>query len=368
MSQAPNPLPKITLHGSPFEVGRQFGEQARPRILRHLANQKAAFARLRPKNPLWWRNEIGRFLPTYETFAPHMVAEMQGCAQGADVTPEEIYLLNIRDEILSSLRPEATEGCTSFGCSGDLTLGQTPILGQTKDTAAISQDLYVVTATYQRGRPNLLQMPYAGEFGVFGLSSSGMAILGNALYVRGRPAGTLPLSLFRRLVLESETVDEVIALVGKHGVATAGSLTIGDASGRVVAIEISDHGHGVVEARDGILTHANHIIAPHLAKYEAYEEPERGWSYHRQARLADLLNAERGRLTAPLAMRCLMDHAGYPHSVCRHPQLGADSDAAGDLQTTASIVVEPKLGKLHAIRGFPCQGWTATYSFSGSES
>jgi isopenicillin-N N-acyltransferase-like protein len=209
---------------------------------------------------------------------------------------------------------------------------------------------------YQAGRPDLLQMPYAGEFGVFGLSSSGMAIFGNALYVPGRPAGGLPLSLFRRLVLEADSVSEVIALVEERGIAAVGSLTVGDRTGRVVAIENTDHGYAVVEAVNGLLAHANHINGPALAQYEDYEEPERSTSVHRQQRLADQLEVERGRLTAPLAMRCLMDHEGYPNSICRHATPGRD------FQTTAAVVVEPKLGRLYAVRGLPCQGWPVTYT------
>jgi isopenicillin-N N-acyltransferase-like protein len=237
-----------------------------------------------------------------------------------------------------------------------VTLGGQPILGQTKDTAITSKDLFVVTAAYQTGRPDLLQMPYAGEFGVFGLSSSGMAIFGNSLYVKGRPAGGLPLSLVRRLVLEADGIDEVIALVERQGIATVGSLTVGDGTGRVVAIENTDHGHAVIEAVDGILAHANHVNDPTLAEFEDYEEPERSTSIHRQRRLAKQLEAERGRLTGPLAMRCLMDHDGYPNSICRHGTPGRD------FQTTAAIVVEPALGRLHAVRGLPCQGSPVTYT------
>jgi len=349
-------LPKITLRGRPFEIGKQFGGLARVRVLLHLSNQKASMAELRPENPTWWQEEVAKYLPAYEELAPHFVEEMHGLAQGAGVAFEEVLLLNVRGEAMTSLNPRPAGACTSFGCSGAVTLDGHPILGQTKDTPTISKDLYVVAAMYQQGRPDLLQMPYAGEFGVFGLSSSGMSVFGNALYVRsGRPSGELPLSLFRRLVLEADSVDEVIALVEGRGIIGVGSLTVGDRTGRVVAIENTDHGHAVVEAVDGVLAHANHINDPALVEFEEYDEPERSTSVHRQRRLAKQLEAERGRLTAPLAMRCLMDHDGYPDSICRHGTPGRD------FQTTAAVVVEPTFGRLYAIRGLPCQGWPVTY-------
>jgi isopenicillin-N N-acyltransferase-like protein len=356
MPHTPYVLPLITLRGSPFEIGKAFGQQARDRIALHLSNQKAVMASLHPHNPEWWRGEVRAYLPPYEDLAPHVVEEMQGLARGAERSFEEILLLNVRDELVTPGAPSASEACTSFGCYDAATLDGRPLLGQTKDTPPPSQDLYVVTATYQHGRPDLLQMPYAGEVGVFGLSSAGMSAFGNSLYVRARGRGTIPWSLFRRLTLEAGSIADVIELIDRHGIATPGNLTIGDATGRVVAVESTDTGIGVVEAKDGILVHANHIDSPGLAVGETYAEPERSASLRRQERMRDMLEAERGRLTAPLAVRCLMDHANYPRSICRHASL------AGDLQTTAALVVEPAAGALHVIRGQPCRGWTATYS------
>lgn len=356
MAYTPYVLPRLELRGTPFEIGKQFGELERVRILLHLRNQQHLLARLRPEEPDWWHREAYAYLPPYEELAPYFVEEMHGLARGTDLTFTDILMLNVRDELVNTGKPVVAEECTSFGCSSQVTLGGEPILGQTKDTGGISQDLFVVTAMYQKNRPDLLQMPYAGELGVFGLSSSGMSAFGNSIYVRGRARGKLPWSLFRRLALEAESVTQVVNLVEKYGLATAGNLTIGDRTGRVVAIENTDHGYGVVEAQNGILVHANHIDTTELKRFEDYSEPEKRASLHRQARLRELLEAERGRLTAPLTMRCLMDHANYPRSICRH---AASPD---DLSTTAALVVEPTRGLLHVIRGQACRGWAQTYS------
>lgn len=349
-------LPTLSLRGTSFEIGRQYGEMARERILLHLLNQKNGFARHNPENPEWWRQKVYEFLPPYEELAPHFVEEMHGLARGADVSFEEVLLLNVRDELSSLRKPVAAEQCSAFGVSGAHTLSGHPILGQTKDTGALSKDLYVVTAIYQKDRPDLLQMAYAGELGVMGMGSAGMSLMGNSLVVRERPRSGLPLTLFRRLVLESESIDDVLALIERYGLATVGNCVIGDRSGRVIALENTAHGYGVVEAEDGILVHTNHINSPHLLDYEASEETELQISHHRQKRLEEQLAAERGRLTAPLAMRALMDHANYPGSICRHPSGGRD------FQTTAAFVVEPTLGRMHTIRGLPCQGWPATHT------
>ena len=261
MSHVPYALPHVVLRGTPFEIGRRYGQMTRERVALHLLNQQTAMARLYPQNPEWRRGKVQRYLPPYQDLAPHFVEEMEGFAAGAELSFDDVLLLNVRDELLTERMPRAVEGCTSFGCHGDVTRSGHPILGQTKDTASISREIYVVAAFYQQDRPDLLQVAYAGEFGVFGCSSSGMSIFGNSLYVKHPPPGGLPLSLFRRLSLEADSVAEVIALIEKHGLATPGNFTIGDRTGRAAAIENTDGGHAVVEARDGILVHANHIVS-----------------------------------------------------------------------------------------------------------
>ncbi len=294
-------------------------------------------------------------LPMYEQLAPHMVEEMHGIARGADVSIDDIYLLNMRDELLPALK--TTEEYTAFGCSGEVTLGGEPLVGQTKDTGALSADIYVVLAMYQKGRPDLLQMPYAGELGVFGCSSSGMSVFGNSMAVRNTGEGKLPWSLLRRLALEASGINEVVALVGRYGICGrgGGNLVIGDRTGRAIGLEHCGQGNAVVEQTGGILVHTNHPLSQ-LAQYERWTEPEMSGSRRRHERLTQLLAAERGRLTAPLALHCLTDHSGYPRSICRH------LPGPGDIQTTAAVVVELTRGLLSVVRGQPCRGYAAVYS------
>ena len=355
MSYTPYVLPLIAVRGTPFEIGKQYGELARVRIQVHLTNQKALMALQSPDNPEWWRARLPPCVQMYEQCAPHMVEEMHGIARGAELSIDDVYLLNMRDELLSPLK--TTEECTAFGCSGDVTLDGEPLLGQTKDTGALSADLYVVLAMYQKGRPDLLQMPYAGELGVFGCSSTGMSVFGNSMALRNTGEGKLPWSLLRRLALEANDIAEVVALVERYGICGrgGGNLVIGDRSGRAIGLEHCGQENVVVEQTDGILVHTNHPLS-HLAQLERWAEPEKSGSRQRHQRLTQLLDAERGRLTAPLALHCLTDHDGYPRSICRHvPQ-------PGDIETTAAIVVEPTRGLLSVVRGQPCRGYASVYS------
>ena len=356
MSYTPYVLPHIVVRGAPFEIGKEYGEKVRERIMLHAMNQKWLMAKRKPEDPEWWRREIPRYLPMYEKLAPYMVEEMQGIARGASMDLDDVYLINLRDDIPAVLRkPQPPqEGCTSFGLSGDSTLSGEPIVGQTKDTEPLSADLYVVLAMYQKGRPDILQMPYAGELAVFGFSTTGVSNFGNSMYLRGYTPTRLPWSLMRRLVLESNSISDVIALMEEYQGGGPANLLVGERSGRAVSIERCAYGHAVVEQKDGILVHANNSLT-HLVTYEQWDEAQIYGSKNRVKRLTAFFSAERGRLTAPLVMRGLIDHDNYPLSLCRH---GTPDD---NLMTTAALVCEPTLNRMHVIRGQPCRGFAATY-------
>ena len=91
--------PLIEISGAPRERGRQYGEQARARILRgieHYSSQLEA-------SKLGWP-EIGTlvktFEPTIEAFEAAYLDEMRGIAEGAGVSYEAVVMLNARTEIL----------------------------------------------------------------------------------------------------------------------------------------------------------------------------------------------------------------------------------------------------------------------------
>lgn len=157
--------------------------------------------------------------------------------------------------------------------------------------------------------------------------------------------------------LACSSVDEAAELARREGIADSGNCLISDARSRSVSVEFGADGIGVIEARNGILTHANHVNADALRTRETYEEKEKQVSFHRQTRLVRLLEAERGRPTPQKALMALADHDSYPHSVCRHLTHGMP-----DHETSASIVAEPILGKLHVVRGHPCMNWPVTYT------
>src|SRR5439155_25754072 len=96
------------------------------------------------------------FLPFFEAFAPHLVEEIRGIAEGADVAFAAALLVNVRPEVAGVTRITAVpsvrrtvaaaappaapisgaiEGCTSFAAGREATAQRTVLMGQNQDQA-----------------------------------------------------------------------------------------------------------------------------------------------------------------------------------------------------------------------------------------
>jgi isopenicillin-N N-acyltransferase-like protein len=175
------------------------------------------------------------------------------------------------------------------------------------------------------------------------------------LYVPGRD-GRLPYSVWGLLAQHCGSVDDVMQLTRDYGCTRSFHCTVADEHGGIVGIEYGKGGPAFLKPRRGIYVHANAVVRHRrMQRYESAPALfPREDSLHREARLRARLEADRGRLTAPLAFAALQDHDGYPRSVCRHQGPRA--------QTTAAVVVEPARGLLHVCRGQPCRNLPVTYT------
>ena len=251
----------------------------------------------------------------------------------------------------------APEGCTSFGVTGKLTANRLPLAGQNKDTVSESLGLYIVLRLRMTGGPTILVLAYPGEVLGYGLWSTGMSLFRNALYSREEAAGGLSFVQWGLLALASGSVPEAAELAQRHGIAQCGNCLITDAAGRSACVEFNAGGVSILPARDGLSVHANHPEGEKTAPLELCPSPTIAeHSRNRAARLRELLELHRGRLTPESALAALADHSRRPLGICRHAE-----DDPEELATTAAILAEPAKGILHVVRGQPCQGKAVVY-------
>jgi len=330
-------VPLVAVEGTAYECGRQYAE---------IVHRQYPGYRRYLDQALDWRSLPGGVRKLFERRAPYMLDVYRGMIEVDDVK-----------RAAPASAPEAG-GCTSFSVSGSLTLDGEPISGQNKETVLASAALYVVLRMRIKGGPTLLTLVYPGEVLGYGMWSTGMSLFRNALYSTAGAERGLTMEQWGLLALAGGSVEEAVELVEAHGMSTVANCLISDRTGKSCNVESNVGGVSVVPARDGIATHANHPVGKKTAPCEDYPDPvEKRASRWRAEGLRQLIEAERGRLTAQKAMMFLADHTHYPRGICRH---GAGSD--GQLWTTAAVVAEPTRGQIHVTRGHPCSNWLVTYT------
>jgi isopenicillin-N N-acyltransferase-like protein len=390
-----NTFPFVEIRGGPRERGQQYGEACREQVRGYadtLLRVLAGEAQLRSldagasgaSSPNGAARTNGRtkrahltgdrlyaraltFLPVFEAFAPHLVEEIRGIAEGAGVPFEAALLVNVRAEVAgvkdgagavgvavsSGTEGCAAEGCTSFAVGRRATAAGDMLLGQNQDQAPEMEQFGVVLRVRPDDGPPAVMATFGGLVGYPGVNAAGVAHFQNALS-NGVWRHALPHYPMKRVLFEQTDVDGCLRVFDRAPLASCGNYVLGDRSGRVVDVESTPDGYEVLEAEDDLVVHTNHFQGE---RYRAHERllgslPD---SAARLARMRALLGAERGKITLETMQRSLRDHDGGPAAICRH-------EPDRPMKTIASIIAEPDRGLLHVARGNPCENAYVAYS------
>jgi isopenicillin-N N-acyltransferase-like protein len=332
-------VPRLDVSGSARDCGVRLGEAWRDAV-NVLAASKPAGAKP------WWKD--ARWASAIQKHAPHLPDVYLGIARGAGVAEDLVGGSDASDH----------SGCTSFAVHPSVTRNGIGICGQTKDTPVHRAMQYQVLALKVDGAPAYLTVTYAGWLFGHGFVRGGCAIFRNALWAGESDTG-LPLGGWGLLALHCATADGAYELAQRCGVASAFHMTIADENGGIVGIESGRAGIAKLQPTDGIYVHANAVCgSAELARDEDTSRDRSIDEFRRDS--ADRESALRGRLqnaaprvTPQQVYAALQDHDHYPRGVCRHRSESS--------MTTATIVAEPALGRMHVTRGPACSHWPVTY-------
>jgi len=348
--------PLFSARGTSLELGRQHGEQCRERLLAFLDY----LGHLLHLSRISLRNRALRFLPLFQTHCPHLVEEIRGLADGAQVDFADALAVQIRGE----LGQLGGEGCTTFVLGAAATAGGAILIGQNSDVDPELEEFAYVLRLQPIDRPAVLMWTFGGQLGYHGLNSVGIAHFANSL--GGGPAWKfgLPHYPIKRMMLEQHNLDGVFDLLRRVPICSSGNYVLCDGGGRIADIEITPQGFAALGDEDGWIVHSNHFVCAPFAcqTNDAASVPD---SLPRLQRIRELVRERVGQLTVADLERFLADHVGYPTSICRHPHSGPDhASVSARGKTVAALIAEPARGKLHVCRGNPCASEYATYELS----
>jgi isopenicillin-N N-acyltransferase-like protein len=351
---------EIRVSGTPREMGRQIGEAARDEI-RGFA--EVALARVNMsvtvsrERAMSVAAQSAQFAARY---APHMMDELAGMAEGSGLTVDDLMLLQVRNQ----LRAEPEGACTSISA----TVAGQSILAQNWDNDP-GLDLYTIVLTRRpSGKPALMNITQAGLIAYIGFNDAGIGLCLNTLPAPARDVG-VPHYFTVRGIYESASLQGAVQAVRRADRAIPANIILATPQGPA-DLEVTLQGVHVLTPRGAachydahqaakqiaIITHANHCLHAELTPIND-QFPELIQSRSRQKRIDALLGgAEVPDLKA--TQDALADHEGFPRSICRHPN---DDPGTGHWQTTFSVIIETDRQRMHVSRGTPCNHPYETY-------
>ena len=343
-------FPFVSVSGTPEARGRSYGQQAADRVRKSAAMYGQTLVDL-GYDAMARTQLITSFAREIENFAPHYLEEMRGIAAGANVSFEDIVMVNARTEVIAKARAEkkkAAELEPGDGCTGALILPTRSangrlIHGQNWDWRAECVETAIVLRVRNDNGPDILTFVEAGGLARSGLNSAGVSITANYLESDRdfRQLG-VPLSLIRRKVLEQEHFALAIKAVSTTPKSCSNNIMIGMAAGFGVDYECTtDEAFPIYPGSDDLIVHANHWVSDvALTKLRDTGRASTPESAYRDWRVRRLLNAK-DKLTREDLKHALFDDFGAPYSVCRPPRPGSHDNLSA---TVSMVIMEPAAG------------------------
>lgn len=259
---------------------------------------------------------------------PHLVAEMEGVAEGAGVDPDAVFFLNALEEVWPA------EACT--------TMTHGSLLMHAEQWYAGHSGCALICARPEGG-PAFLSPTCAGCLPAVGMSAAGFAQGIDSLTHRGDRPG-IPRVLVSRHALGQGSLGDALraAEIGERAGGYAHTLA---AVGTSVVVETTSTGGWTIT---DAAAHTNHYLAD---VPEAV--PASAGSKARLERARALLAAEPPRSLEDAA-ELLADHGSVPQSICLH-EGGPEASA-----TIFGMVSDLATGRMLVSDGAPCEGrWLA---------
>lgn len=341
----PQPIPRITLSGSPRQRGLMHGEGLREEIAAVLALYRELFAL--PDAEVQRRAE--HFAAISRRSAPELCEEIEGIAEGAGQPAYWLHALNARSELLSA--PGNGYPQPAWGECTALWFEERALMGQTWDWMQDLEPLIAVLDIQHPDGHRLMTLSEPGMVGKIGVSSAGVAVGLN--FVRTTTAVTgLPVHLLLRQLLECRHPRDIDGCLQAAGCGRSAHILIGRADAPGLGMEFTGSRQHRLQPKAGVLTHTNHFLAEPLDP-----GPDGPSSRARLQQANELAAAGKQDWDHLLNILNHRQHAEFPISVSWRQMPGWQLGLMG---TVCAVAMDLRAGVLAIRRGpqpLPCEQW-----------
>lgn len=351
--------PIFTAAGSPRELGRQHGEQARMQIVGYVGWMCESLKLTQPDI----ERESRKFRPLFAKHCPRMLEEVHGLAEATGLSIDMVLASQIRGE----LGEHSVESCTTFVLGPQATTNGETIIGQTCEMDGEIRDFAYVLNLQPDGLPEVLMWTFGGVLGNRGLNEHGIAQFADPLGGRPDWRTGIPHDPLRRMILEQPDVAAVHDVVNSYPVCSSGSYLLCDGAGTIQDLEITPDGT-ILRKDNGasFFAHSNQLPESlhDNVKNDSQGLPDPNL---RLDRVRSPISQQMGAIDIDSMKSILADHEGQPASICRH----ADQSQQNGIhrrtsRTVVAMIAEPSRGRMHIASGNPCISPFREYRLSRS--
>src|SRR5688572_29821006 len=348
-------FPLIEVSGTPRERGLAHGRAAASRVKGSAALYRKELER-RKVDVATQEKLARRFLPIIGDFDPTYVDEMRGIAEGAGVPVEAVITVNCRTEMMfghkevAEVHGQMKDGCTGVVAMPSVTASGRLLHAHNWDWRAEAADNSIVMRIRNDNGPDILTLVEAGGLARHGFNSAGVALTANFLACDAdfKKAGTVPLGILRRKILEQPNLATAVREVAMTTRFCSNNIMLSDAAGESIDLECSPDEVFWIQPENGLLPHSNHFLSPVArVKVKDIQFPRAADTLYRASRVNDYLAARRGKIDYKDCVEALSDRYGFPDSVLRSPK-PAVFDAIS--ATVCMTIIDAKLGKMWIAR------------------
>jgi len=374
----------VKLKGAPHEMGIQYGQQCKKgiktftRLLYFMASRMSmpdmetgypkswyilpALLGIRKKKQEF-RALTNKHEAWIEKYNPDAIEIIKGIAEGAEVSYEDVLVLNILTEYAYGLHH-----CSTWSAIGDATKTGETFLGMHSDEEKGVRKYQII-----------LQVEPDNGYKYMGTALPGTLVLGGAMNEKGlafglhilllvRSGGALfnqmPIMSLERVLSECANVDEALELYKTlPNPAVSCTLHLADMD-KVARLEFARKERNVEVIENGSRYNANLAMTDNIKKYDI--APELGEentfnAFTRIQRFKELLEKYNGSIDEEVMKAIARDHgegATAGRSICQHLKKGKG------IETIGSFIAKPKDLKMWiAINAQPCTQEYTEFTF-----
>ena len=289
------------------------------------------------------------FVQAIERWAPRLLDEVHGIAEGANQPFQTILAFQCMDEDwwFRDTVAETREHCSAFGICER---GEAPLVAQNMEIHPMTDGHQVLLHLQEKDRGAFV-FSFAGFIGLTGLNDRPLAVCCNTLMQLPHSRRGLPVAFVIRRLLEQADILAAEAFLRQVEHASGQNYLLGGAAG-IRDFECSANGVTQFGAGRKRLWHTNHPLA------NPDPRPEKQDHFNSQQRL-DLLESRlgKGKINVDIVK-----------SVLRQPPVCVEKDQYDDLFTSGSLVmVLSDSPELHISQGPPSSHEYRTVHFDRSD-